>query len=473
MLAGKRSILIQSPTGSGKTALTAQMLVSAAQKNMRSWFIVHRRELIWQAIRAFSEINVRVGVVSSGFPSNLHLPVQICSIQSLLRRFEKMVPPSLIVWDECHHQGATTWAKIRSHFNQSFHVGLSATPQRLDGQGLDKWYEEIVRGPSVRWLIDNNFLSPYRLFAPPSVNVDKIKTRMGDFAVDDLTKALDKPTITGDAIAHYKKHASEKRAIVFCVSVEHSKHVVQQFIAEGITAVHVDGTTDTNLREKSISDFKSGKISILSNVDLFGEGFDVPAVEVGIFLRPTQSLGLYLQQVGRTLRPFEGKKEAILLDHAGNCARHGFPDEPHEWNLAGIDRRKKEKITPTISVRICPKCFAAQASGIAKCLFCGFTYPVDSRKVNAVEGDLREISAKNAQIVRYKEQSRAFSFEELVAIGRKRGYRRPQLWAKHVLNARQAKFLRQEAQDARNRDFEENTNSSNERGAREDTPISQ
>ena len=363
MRRGCHSILCQSPTGSGKTAFTAYMLHTAASKGMSSFFIVHRRELIKQCIRTFRTAGLKAGIVASNFPEDNNQLVQIASIQTLTKRFQKLRTPKLVVWDEVHHICAGSWSKMYANYPDAFHVGLTATPERLDGSGLDTYFKEMVTGPSVKWLIENKWLAPYRLFAPGGISTAGLHTRMGDFAKDELNKAADKPTITGDAIKHYLKHAAGKRAVVFCVSIEHSKHVVEQFRLAGIPAAHVDGETDMMERDSAIERFERGEIKVLSNVDLFGEGFDLPAIEVAILLRPTQSLGLFLQQCGRVLRPCLGKKEAIILDHAGNTMRHGLPDEDRQWTLAGRERNKGGKGEENVSVRICPVCFAAQSSG--------------------------------------------------------------------------------------------------------------
>lgn len=438
MLAGKRSILICSPTGSGKTALTAQMLATAASKNMRSWFVVHRRELIKQSIRAFADIGIKAGVVSSGFEESPGLQIQICSIQTLARRITNFTKPDLIVWDEAHHLAAGSWAKIYESIPQAYHIGLTATPERLDGTGLSLWFNDMVLGPSVSWLIQNKFLSPYKLYAPQGLNISGIATRMGDYHKTQLALAVDKPTITGDAISHYKMLADGKRAVVFCVSVEHSKHVVEQFKQAGIPAAHVDGETDSEQRDNAIRMFAEGTYRVLSNVELFGEGFDIPSIECGILLRPTQSLGLYLQQVGRVLRPSPGKKEAIILDHAGNCHRHGLPDDVREWSLHGM-RRDKKSSDRGVSVKVCQKCFAAQKSGASSCRFCDFSFPVDSRIVAEVEGTLEQMTAETLRREKIREQAKAVSLDDLINLGRQRGYRRPDLWARHVFMARRGR----------------------------------
>lgn len=442
MKEGCKSILIQSPTGSGKTLLTAHMLHTAASKGMRSWFVVHRKELIDQSARAFKLEGLEHGIISAGFGTHKQARVQIASVQTLARRIAQYPKPSLVVWDEAHHIAAGSWGKIYRELEGAYHIGLTATPERLDGQGLSSYFGRMVRGPSVSWLIGNGFLSKYRLYAPANVDLSKVHKRMGDYARDELGEAMDKPKITGSAVEHYKKYANGKRAIVFAVSVEHSKHIVEQFQKEGFNAAHVDGETPTNLREDYIKRFADGNIQVLSNVELFGEGFDVPAMECAILLRPTQSLGLYLQQVGRSLRPSPEKAHAIILDHVGNCERFGLPDQEREWSLEGVDKSKGEYKGP---VRICPSCFGAQPP-VPKCVFCGAIFPLKPRVVEQVDGNLTEIdqAAQLALKLKWKkEQGMRQGFSDLVALARQRHYKRPEAWASIILKARQAKKLRE------------------------------
>lgn len=440
MSEGTQSLVLQAPTGAGKTLLTAHMIGTAASKGFGAWFVCHRRELIKQSIRTFSQVGVKFGVCAAGWMEANRQPVQIASIQTLANRFNRLLRPKLIVWDEAHHVAAASWSRIFKAIPDAFHVGLTATPERLDGRGLGDYFAKMVKGPSVQWLIENGFLSPYRLYAPSGISVAGVATRMGDFVKSELAAVVDKPTITGDAIREYRKRADGKRAVVFCTSIQHSQHVVAQFQAAGIPAAHVDGETDVESRDAAIRRFERGDIKVLSNVELFGEGFDLPAIEAAILLRPTQSLGLYLQQVGRALRPAPGKDHAVILDHAGNCERHGLPDEDREWSLEGRVARRSGDSAGGF-VRTCPRCFAAQLPGGAACKFCGHVFEVSPREVKQVEGDLQEIDTAAIRSQRAKEQGRAQTLEELTAIGIHRGYKHARRWAHHVFQSRQAKRL--------------------------------
>lgn len=427
-----KSVLITAPTGSGKTCLATEILQRAKANNFSSLFLVHRRELIHQSLATFKSAGIACGVIANNFPLEDRL-IQIGSVQTLTRRLEGFRAPRLIIWDECHHIGAKSWQKIYDKFPDARHIGLTATPMRMGGVGLSEWFTHMVQGPPIQWLIDNNFLSPYRLFASASIDLKGVRSRMGDYVTSDLARAVNKSSITGCAVSNYEKRSPDKRAIVFCVSIEHSKTVCDQFKARGIRAEHVDGETPTQERDAAIARFRRGQTKVLSNVDLFGEGFDLPAVEVGILLRPTQSLGLYLQQVGRVLRTSEGKSEALIFDHAGNCAKFGLPCEDRQWSLHG---KPHKSIDVNLSVTICPVCFAAQKAGASRCFECHGVFPERPREVEEVEGELIEIAKREARV---KEQKLAQTLPELIALGRSRGYKRADLWAQHVMSGRKQK----------------------------------
>jgi DNA repair protein RadD len=433
--AGETSILLQAPTGAGKTALCAHMLGTASARGQQSWFVVHRRELIRQSSRTFRAVGIPHGIVASGFVGDALQPAQICSVQTLAQRHERMRRPRLIVWDECHHVAAASWAKIHEAYPDAIHIGLSATPQRLDGTGLGAWFRNMVAGPSVSWLIESGFLARYRLFAPSKPDLGNVHTRMGDFVRSESAAVMDRPSITGDAVAHYRKLAGGKRAVVFCTSVEHSQHVVAQFRAAGVPAEHVDGETDPRERDASLRRFESGETLILSNVELFGEGVDIPGIECAILLRPTQSLSLYLQQVGRALRPAPGKAEAIILDHAGNALRHGLPDDDRTWSLDGAKKKSRKADPDDVPVKQCPQCFAVVRAQVQRCA-CGHVWIPQGRMVDEQAGELQEIDPAVLRRQRIVEQGSARSLEDLIKLGVARGYKNPRAWALHVFQAR-------------------------------------
>lgn len=436
---GQQSVLMVAPTGAGKTALAAFMLGTASARGKRCWFMVHRRELVTQSSRTFDKVGIPHGIISAGFTPDPHAPVQIASVQTLSKRLDTVQTPDMIVWDECHHIASESWASIFSRFPDAIHVGLTATPCRLDGRGLGDWFTTIVEGPTTRWLIENEFLSKYRLFAPSAPDLTGIKSRAGDYVNSELADKMDKPSITGDAISHYQKLCDGKRAIVFASNIAHSQHVVAQFEAAGYPAAHIDGKTDRAIRDRLLNEFSLGKIRVISNVDLFGEGFDVPAIEAVILLRPTQSTGLYLQQVGRSLRTSEGKSEAIILDHAGNALRHGLPDQIREWNLDAKPKTKRQRDNDVPPIKQCPSCFAVHEPSNV-CPACGHQYEIKGREIEQRDGELIELREEMIRRDKRREVGRAKSLDELIAIGNSRGYKNPRYWAQHVLAARGKKY---------------------------------
>ena len=249
---------------------------------------------------------------------------------------------------------------------------------------------------------------------------------------------MDTPTITGSAVGEYRRLCDGKRAIVFCCSIEHSEHVAEQFRNAGYAAYHIDGKTADSIRDMAIDDFEAGKIQVLCNVDLCGEGLSINAIEAVILLRPTQSLALFIQQVGRGLRTYPGKKELIILDHVGSTIKFGMIDEPREWTLTGdVEKRKKK---PAPGIRVCPKCFAASPARAPACTNfpCDHVFEVKSREIAEKEGELKEIAPEEIARRRARqEQGRSQTLEALMKIEQARGFKPG--WAAHVHAARLAK----------------------------------
>lgn len=440
-LRSHNSVLIQAPTGSGKTALSADMIGSASQRNNLSYFICHRAELIEQTSETFRMEGIAHGFIASGMRADPYQNVQICSIDTLKSRVDSLPHPKFCVWDEAHHVGAGGWARVHGTYSKAKHVGLTATPERLDGKGLGEWFSHMVKGPSVAWLMDEGYLSKYKAYAPSIPDLTGIHKRMGDFAKGELAEAMDTNCITGDAISHYNNLAPGKSAVAFCVSIKHSQHVTEKFNNAGIVAAHIDGKMAKSTRKEIISGFRQGSIKVLTNVDIVGEGFDLPAMGASILLRPTQSLALYLQQVGRSLRPAEGKDHAVILDHAGNIMRHGLPDEVRDWTLEGRQGKGKgdKKEAEDVNVRQCPKCFYVHVPS-PRCPLCGHLYEIKERIPEQVEGELQEVNKELLKKQRRREQGSAQSLEDLVAVGKLRGYKNPHGWASYIYNARKAKM---------------------------------
>lgn len=435
-LARQSRVLVSSPTGSGKTQLATHMVGGAAKRGRRVLFLVHRIELLTQASEAFDRQGIVHGHIAAGMPYNPHHSVYVGGIATVGRRLSTLPRFDLVVVDECHHAAAKSWSDTLAALAPRWTIGLSATPCRLDGRGLNEHFDAIVEGPAVANLIERGFLSPFRVFAPSGIDMTGARTLAGDYNKQDIAAAVDKPSITGCVLAHYRQLVPGKRAVAFCVSVAHAEHVALQFREAGIAARAIDGDMPPADRAQALADFEAGRILVLASVDLVSEGFDLPAIEAAILLRPTKSLSLYLQQVGRVLRPSPGKSEAVILDHVGNVARHGFPDDAREWTLEGITRRAGSGAAD-VPVKTCPSCYRVHRPAAA-CPACGHSYAVEGRKLEEREGTLEEVrrltpaekeAAKVAEAAKRKREESGAGLSELIKIGVARGYQNPVAWA--------------------------------------------
>jgi DNA repair protein RadD len=435
MQQGARAPLLCLPTGGGKTVILATIAAQAAAKGRHVLILVHRRELIHQTSSKLAWAGLDHGIIAAGHPASNHA-VQVASVQTLVRRLSRMDwAPSLVIIDEAHHAAAGSWRQILNHWPDAYRLGVTATPCRLDGRGLSEAFDHLVMGPSVADLVFWGFLSPARIYAPPVVaDLSGIRTRAGDFANDQAAAAMDRPIVTGDAIAHYQRLAGAQQAIAFCCNVKHAVSVCDAFKTAGIGAELLLGNTAD--RDQVVADFAAHRTRVLVTVDVVSEGFDVPAASCAILLRPTQSLGLCLQQVGRVLRPAEGKTAALILDHVGNVHRHGFPDDHREWSLDNSRRRTGKGGPPAPAVRTCPQCFAAfKPAPVCPC--CGAECaPEPRRALKEVAGDLQELKREGIR-QRTAERKKARTLTDLIQVGIARGMKNPAGWARHVYFARQ------------------------------------
>lgn len=394
------SVVLQMPTGSGKTVTAAEFIRQESAKGP-VWFICHRREIIRQASKAFSALGVSHDVIAPkpeamglGFGYSPGARVKIASVQTLSRRsIENYDAPRLAFWDECHRAAAKTWSSIIKALPNTLHVGLTATPERLDGKGLSDLFSDLVCGPSIQALIDATppALSRVRIFAPTQPDLTKARISMGDYRKEDADAIMNTPVIIGDAVAEYRRHAGGSRALVFATSVAASKNIADKFNSEGIPAAHVDGDTPVAERDAAVSDLGAGRIKVLTNVEVFTEGVDVPEVDTVILLRPTRSLALYLQMVGRGMRPADGKDRLTILDHAGLVYEQGLPFYDWQWSLEGGARKRRIMAAREAGERLrkCPECSHVHPI-TPVCDECGFEYP-SGREVGGYDGHLSAI----------------------------------------------------------------------------------
>ncbi len=332
-----RRVMLQLPTGAGKTVLFSAIAHEFLNHDMGVLVLAHRQELITQAAEKLESVSdLPVGIIKAGFPSNPNRRVQVASVQTLIRR-QHFPDAGLIIFDEAHHSCSQSYLKIFQAYPNAYILGVTATPTRTDGQGFKLLYDDLICGQSVTWLMKQGYLSKYRLFAPAAqVKTEGVKITAGDFNQRELVEAINTSLVMGDLINTWRKYAEGKRTVVFTVDVKHSKAIAAAYTEAGIPAEHLDGETSERKRNAILDRFRRGEILILSNCGIVTEGFDVPAIEVVQCVRPTQSLVLWLQMIGRALRPSEGKNFAQVIDHTENWKYHGLPDDDREWSLDPI-----------------------------------------------------------------------------------------------------------------------------------------
>ncbi|MGF1490098.1 MAG: DEAD/DEAH box helicase [Prochloraceae cyanobacterium] len=340
---GNRRILLQLATGGGKTILFTDIIKTFISHNFKALVIAHKKELIEQAHGKIKQITgITPGYIKAGYTPNEAASVQVASIQTLIRRNKP--PADLLIIDEAHHSAAKSYSDLFEIYSQSLILGVTATPIRNDGQGFQYLYDDLIVGPNTDWLIEMGYLSRFKLFAASiKLAVKEGKKSNKDYSQADLSKAIRENAIVNEtAIETWFKYAKKKQTVVFAVNVEHSQKLKGMYRARGIVAEHLDGCTSNAERERIINDFRDKKITVLTNCEIISEGFDVPAIECIQCIRPTKSLALWLQMIGRALRPSDGKTSAIILDHTFNYEVLKLPDIYREWSLYPLSIKKDD-----------------------------------------------------------------------------------------------------------------------------------
>lgn len=443
--AGHKAILAVLPTGGGKTVVATALMDNARAKGRSAWFVCHRDFLIAQTAGTMKQFGLGHGYIAAGYPEGI-VDMMCVSVDTLRSRLHRTtIRPDLMIWDEAHHSRAESWQRVWAWAGPGVtHIGLTATPARLDGRGLGPvdgkagGFTAMVEGPTTEELMRLGMLSGYRAFAPGKLDLSGVRTVGGDYDAHQLSAVVERSVIVGDVIEHYRSKANGLKAVYFAVNVSFSMRLAKAFTAAGIPAVHIDGNTPALERVKAARDLAMGRVKVLTNCAILGEGFDLAAVAgmdcnieaVGL-VRPTMSLALHLQQIGRALRPKAGK--AIILDHAGNVARHGLPDDERHWSLDGRKKGAPKKTT----VKTCQICLGVSPINASVCVCCGAPFITKGRDgPDHVDGVLVEIDPKERARRMREEVAAARSYSELVEIGRRRGYK-PQ-WAGLLWKARKA-----------------------------------
>lgn len=465
--AGNKAVLLVAATGAGKTVIFSYIAKSAATKGKRVLILAHRDTLIKQASTKLNDYGVQHGIIMAGFTPNPRRLVQVASVQTIVRRLAKMQALDetfdMIVIDEAHLSAAKSYMDVLAAFPGALVLGVTGSPIRLDGKGLGRAaggvFDVIVPAISIKDLIDQAFLvRPVVYASKTQIDLSGVKKVGGDYESNSLAEVMDKPVITGSAIAQWRKICPGVPAVAWCASVAHAKHVAEDFNKAGIPALTLSGDSSSDERDDALRRLGNGTLKIITFAMLLVEGVDCPAIGAVILLRPTMSLSSYLQVIGRGLRTIysdgfdtstlNGRRAAIMagpkgdrcfvLDHCGLTFKHGFADDVREWSLDGIKKKKgKKKDEPEAPVAQCPKCWLVHQPA-PTCPACGHVYEVKVRRLEHVDGELAEITAEMAAQMkrnRLSEVASAKTLEELEKIAAQRGYSRG--WAQHLYNARQ------------------------------------
>jgi len=441
-----KAVLMQSCTGSGKTIMALDMIAGAYAKGSSCVFTVPRKELLAQTIQTIQTLDIPFGVISPYYTPNPLAKIQIAMTPTLSRRLDKYAAPKILFVDECHYGGADLDRVIDwSRNGGGWRVGLSATPLKTNGKPMGDHYDHMEEGLPMADLIRLKRLSDFRYFAPQQPNLAAVDTRNGEYVQSQLSSFMEADrAIIGDAVKTYRETAMGKLNVVFATSRKHAGIICDTFNAGGIPAMMIDGTMGTDERKRIIMGFARREFTVLVSVALLTFGFDLAAaagmdvtVESMSDLCPRKSLPMQLQVWGRVLRmkPYP----AIIMDHVGNWRENGFPDDAREWSLDGASKRaaSDEKAEPVRQCDIAGGGCGYVHRPATECPNCGRLYPIISREIEEIDGELAEIDRVAMVRERKQEQGRAETLEDLIALGKRQGNKPG--WAQHVWRARQAK----------------------------------
>ena len=344
--AEKKSIMLQMPTGTGKTRLFSSLLkdiqvyANDHEIEVNCLVMVHRMELVDQIVKELNKSYGLVsGIIQAGYKQEPELNIQVASVQTLSRRLEiwKQKEFDIVIVDEAHHVPAESYRTILKSFPRAKVLGVTATPYRLSGEGFTDIFEELIISPSVKQFIEKGILSGYDYYSVRHNSdiqreLDSVKTlQNGDYTDADMSRICDNDHIRAQIVETYQKYAPGKKGIIYTINKKHNCNLCEDFNRVGIRTVAIDSSTPKDVRNGYIDAFKAGEIDIICNVNIFSEGFDCPDIEFIQLARPTQSLSMYLQQVGRGLRVSAGKEKCVFLDNVGLYNRFGLPSANRKW----------------------------------------------------------------------------------------------------------------------------------------------
>lgn len=383
LAAGHHAPLYVLPTGGGKTLAFSHIAEQAASKSNRVLILVHRREILGQTMSKLYNLGLSAGQIAAKAPMTQQSPVQVGMISTVVRRIAHVRRPDLIIVDEAHHAVAGQWQRTLDYWREVPRIGVTATPTRLDGRGLGDIFDDLIVGPTIADLVRDGWLSYPVVYRPAQEAAMQLHVRRGDFDRKEQAEALSTRAIIGDVIEHYRETMDGLPAVAFCPTVEHAKLVAEQFNSAGYTAAPVWGNMPDKERDAAINGLATGSVQVVTSCDVISEGVDVPVMVGAILLRRTLSLSLYLQQVGRALRPAPGKDRAVILDHVGNRYLHGHVLQPREWSLTS--ERTDPRREPAPVTTECPECYAVWPGRPHRCPACGYDFVAARQRKEAAD----------------------------------------------------------------------------------------
>ena len=400
-------VLVVMPTGAGKTATASDIAARAVAKGHRVLCLMHRRQLVEQMKDRFADYGLDAGVIMSGVDTNLGEPIQIGTIQTYARRLQLGTPgsnpffinASVVLIDESHHALSKIYQRILSIYKDKKIIGITATPVLSSGVGMGEYFQSMVVPVTVQELIDKGHLVPAVYWGPSSPDLTAVRITAGDYNKKDLNKVMNQPKLVGDVVQSWLKIAGGKQSMVFCVKVDHSKAVRDEFLRHGVACEHLDAHSDDDERSDVLRRFRNGDIQVLTNCALYTEGSDISEIQCVVMARPVRSAGFMLQIIGRGARPHPGKDHFIVIDHSGNVERLGFYEDDRDWDLNGrcqgdrVVRPKEKEPRKIIACEMCSFMFSG-----GKCPKCGHIIKRKPRLIESTDDELVQIGGKEKKM---------------------------------------------------------------------------
>ena len=424
---GHKKILLVLPTGAGKTHTIGDIAKRTINNGHKVLALMHRRQLVSQMVDRFVECGVTAGMVMSGIEPDLGNDCQVGTIQTYSRRLKIdqleynpfFINASVVFIDEAHHALSKTYQKVLELYSDKIVIGVTATPCLSSGVGMGQFFDAIIQPVGVAELMKDGYLVKGEYYGPSKPDLSKIKTVLGDYQKKALSKKMNTPKLVGDVVSNWAKIAGGLQTMVFAVDVKHSKALVNEFVRNGIVAEHLDAYSDDDMRLETIERFKNGDTQVICNVGLYTEGTDIPEIQCIDIARPTKSIGLHLQMIGRGARPYPGKEKFLVIDHGGNIERLGFYEDEIIWKLNGkkqsyYKKKPRKKEAHLFTCEMCSTIFSGR-----RCPMCFFEIKDWGRKVEAIEAELVGLRTKGKKSYTMAEKRKWYGMLEYERVMKK------------------------------------------------------